>query len=246
MNRAAVLAAALLWAACQRATPPPEIPTTGPSEPVEEAPTEPDDGMETKGTYEGRLSSSQIQPVFESKGREIYVCYENGKKKNRHLGGNLRIRFEISPKGEPKNLVVEESTLGDDAVERCISDIIAGLTFPKPQGGSVLAEYPVSFAPKAIAAGVGAPAVEEHEGYLLTAKEALRACQALPSSFGAAVWINAEGVATSAGYSSENEEAQEARACIVEALKSARYPKSRRIMTHLVFSSDELTSIAGR
>lgn len=210
---------------------------------IEEPAPEETGGLETTGTYEGRLEARELQPVFKSKSKELYACYEEGKARNRHLQGAIRIRFEISPRGEVRVPFVEESELGDDRVERCMVDIIAKLVFPKPVGGSVLAEYPIAFRPKAVVPGSGAPGDEERAAYLSAAKRALSGCEALPASFTAAAWIDPEGQALSAGFAAAEQEAQAARGCVVEALQGARYPKAGRAATYLAFEAEELASV---
>ena len=49
-----------------------------------------------------------------------------------------------------------------------------------------------------------------------------------------------EGKAMSAGFSAASFEGQDSRACVVEALKKAQYPKSKRKATHLIIASSDL------
>jgi hypothetical protein len=197
-------------------------------------------GLETKGTYEGQLSSSEIQPVFAAKNTELHACYDNGKSKNKYLQGNITIRFEITPEGKADKVFAEISTFGEGDVESCFLGIVGNLIFPKPTGGAVLATYPISFQPSAQLAGIGEPTDTDKSKYVSKTKESLKKCKKLPADFQVSVWIDPEGKAMSAGFSAASFEGHEARACAVEALKKAQFPKSKRKATHLIVSSSSL------
>jgi hypothetical protein len=204
-------------------------------------PDEPDDGLETTGTYDGQLSTSEIQPVFQSKSTELKSCYESGKSKNKYLQGEVNIRFEIAPDGKPGKVFTEKSTMGEDEVERCFIGIIEGLNFPKPKGGAVLAAYPFAFVPSAQLAGVGAPSDVDRDAFVAKTKEALKKCKKLPESFQVAAWIDGDGKAMSAGFSAESFDGHaSSRECAVAALKKTQFPKSKRKATHLVVASSDL------
>ena len=212
---------------------------TRPTDTTNEAPDK-EGGLETKGTYEGQLSASEIQPVFAAKNTELRACYDSGKSKNKYLQGSVNIRFEITTEGKANKIFAETSTLGEGDVESCFIGIIETLSFPKPKGGAVLAAYPFSFQPSAQLAGVGEPTDSDRAGYVSKAKDALKKCKQLPDSFQISVWIDTEGKAMSAGFSAEAFEGHNARACAVEALKKAQYPKSKRKATHLIVASSDL------
>jgi hypothetical protein len=224
-------------------TPPPRPPDPDPATQKVEPTTQPEDGVEATGTYEGVLDAAALAPVFSARRLDLYGCYEAGKAKNRYLKGDVKIRFEITAAGAARELVVESSTMGDDAVERCLVDILSKLAYPKPKGGSVLAEYPLSIQPSALVPNVGEPMLEERAGYLARAKEALKACKGLPPGYAMAAWIDPDGKAKSAGFSSEEAVPDEARVCAVDALVKAKYPKSTRRATHLIFAVEELRAI---
>jgi TonB family protein len=242
---AALLLATGHWpliTACHRKGP--ESPTT---QPVEVGPNDtqdkpPEDGLETSGTYEGTLETSKLQAAFKEKGKEAYACYEAARERNRHLEGDITIRFEILPSGAARAAVVERSTLGDDDMERCLVEIISKMSLPKPQGGVVLAEYPVGFHPSSVIPGAGEPTEEERGAYLGAATKAVKGCKKLPEDFQVAIWITAEGKALSAGYAAGRPEDHEVRPCVVDALKGASYPKTKRPrkVTYVALSAEEL------
>lgn len=195
---------------------------------------DPHEGIETSGTFEGRVNPELLQSAFRGRQAELQGCYESAKRRNKYLEGELSVRVEITPAGSPADLFIQRSTFGDNELERCFAEQVAQVRFPKPQGGSVLAEYPFAYHPSALLPGAGAPLESEQDAYLSKAEAALAACKDLPEVFSAAVWIDAEGKATSAGYGAPTPEGQSARACVVKSLGAAKYPKSKRKQTWLV------------
>lgn len=73
---------------------------------------------------------------------EITYCYDKQLLAKPGLGGEITLRFFIAPTGA----VQGASGTGFDAeVARCLSDVIANITFPAPGEGGVQVSYPFQF-----------------------------------------------------------------------------------------------------
>lgn len=97
----------------------------------------------------GSLHRELITRVVRSKRRAMRRCYEDGLKGHARLSGDITIRFTIAGDGTVGRASVESSAIGDDAVERCMLDLIERARFPPPQGaGMTIVEYPLTFAPQ--------------------------------------------------------------------------------------------------
>jgi TonB family protein len=59
------------------------------------------------------------------------------------MSGRVMVRFVVAPNGTVGAAIVQDSTLGDNDVEHCITDTVKTWTFPKPTGGGlVVVSYP--------------------------------------------------------------------------------------------------------
>ena len=77
----------------------------------------------------------------------LIACYEDGLRRDPTLAGRVTVVFVIQPDGTVKDVHARSTTLGDDAAVECILDRFRTLVFPRPPGGILTVEYPVSFTP---------------------------------------------------------------------------------------------------
>ena len=140
---------------------PPYAPPT-PSQPEPAAPpatTQPIPELQRKG----HLSSAAIQKVVRANFSSMTACYESALRRNPNLpGGKIRVKIVIAENGtvqraehEP-NKSASHTTLGsalegneppmtDPGVIACVVNEFKKLTFPQPEGGIVIATYPLTF-----------------------------------------------------------------------------------------------------
>ncbi len=94
----------------------------------------------------GEIDPELIRKVVHDHRAQIRACYEqelNGKPK---LAGKITTAWTIDPQGLVTESHVGESTLGDSAVERCVTSRIKTWRFPLPKGGGeVYVTYPFLF-----------------------------------------------------------------------------------------------------
>jgi TonB family protein len=89
-----------------------------------------------------------IRSVIHAHRAEIRYCYEQELLRKPTLAGKISIRFEISPEGRVDSENIEQSTLNDSVVERCLSSRVRQWQFPRPKaGGVVVVTYPFLFRP---------------------------------------------------------------------------------------------------
>jgi TonB family protein len=93
-------------------------------------------------SVKGSLDKELIRNVIRSHIKEVKTCYESELEHKKDLAGKVMIRFTISPAGKVSESAVEQTTLGNATVEKCIAEAVRGWEFPKPQGGSVVVSYP--------------------------------------------------------------------------------------------------------
>jgi TonB family protein len=93
----------------------------------------------------GYLDSDKISQVIKQKQSLIKACYEIGLRRNTGINGKVVVKFTINESGKVIEASIEESTLGDPIVEKCILRMIERLTFPPPEKGQVTVTYPFIF-----------------------------------------------------------------------------------------------------
>ena len=89
------------------------------------------------------LDKAIIRRYIKRNIQKIQYCYEKQLVSNPTLAGTLRVDFTITGAG----LVTGATGSGlDRAVDACVAGVIAGIEFPKPQGGGeVRVSYPFTF-----------------------------------------------------------------------------------------------------
>ncbi|MCS6913953.1 MAG: OmpA family protein [Myxococcales bacterium] len=78
-----------------------------------------------------------VQQVIERRQGEAAACYEKGLRRRGDLRGRVVLQLAIKDNGAVEGSTVEESTLGDLEVERCIAAVARRWRFPPGSGGVV-------------------------------------------------------------------------------------------------------------
>ncbi|RLB57256.1 MAG: hypothetical protein DRJ42_00725 [Deltaproteobacteria bacterium] len=93
----------------------------------------------------GSLSSEVIRRVVRRHVNEVRFCYDQGLMRKPNLAGTVTLSFIIAPTGAVQAASIQSSTLGDSAVEGCISRAWRRWQFPAPDGGGVvMVRYPMT------------------------------------------------------------------------------------------------------
>lgn len=85
----------------------------------------------------GSLDSSSIRDVIQRYQGRIQRCYERQLKKDSSAGGKVVVSFEIGRAGRVTSASSATDTVGG-GVGSCVANVISGLRFPRPDGGSVM------------------------------------------------------------------------------------------------------------
>lgn len=92
----------------------------------------------------GGLSKEVIRRVVQRHINEVRFCYEQQLASRPDLEGRVTMAFVISATGAVQSASVASSTMGNSAVEGCISQAVRRWVFPQPEGGGVVivSSYP--------------------------------------------------------------------------------------------------------
>lgn len=95
------------------------------------------------------LEPAQLTKPVVAASEKVRECYEAALKDNTALEGRLVLAFVVAPNGLVLEVSVEESSLRDVPVERCVQRIVLGLRFPKAKNGKTTeVAYPFVLTPK--------------------------------------------------------------------------------------------------
>lgn len=95
---------------------------------------------------EGSLDKELIRRVIKSHIAQIRYCYERELQASPGLFGKVSTQFVISAQGRVQQANVQQTTLNNAKVERCVLSKIKTWRFPKPKGGGiVIVKYPFIF-----------------------------------------------------------------------------------------------------
>jgi TonB family protein len=115
------------------------------------------EGSEAGGAVvKGSLSKDIIRDVIVKHIGEVKNCYEPELDKNKDLAGKVMTHFIIGTEGKVTESKIEQTTLRNEKVEKCIAEAIRAWQFPKPQGGVVTVTYPFVLAATGEEAGKAA------------------------------------------------------------------------------------------
>jgi TonB family protein len=94
----------------------------------------------------GGLSRDVIDRIIRRHYNEVKYCYEKELTKDRNLYGKVTVVFVIDGTGKVSDALVQQSTMGNEAVEGCIVSHVRRWAFPAPEGGgTVQVTYPYVF-----------------------------------------------------------------------------------------------------
>jgi TonB family protein len=94
----------------------------------------------------GGLSRDVIDRIIRRHYNEVKYCYEKELTKDRGLYGKVTVVFIIDGAGKVSDALVQQSTMGSEAVEGCIVSHVRRWAFPAPEGGgTVQVTYPYVF-----------------------------------------------------------------------------------------------------
>ena len=98
----------------------------------------------------GHLAPEKIRDVMRREQASVSGCFEMGLERHPAFQGKVTLLFAIEPDGRVSNTSVVQSDLADCGVMQCLRAHFAGLTFPAPEGGAVLVQYPISVESQAL------------------------------------------------------------------------------------------------
>jgi hypothetical protein len=95
----------------------------------------------------GALDRSLIDAVVKAHMNQFRYCYQRELNRDPSLAGKITVKFVIAGDGSVSRASIKQSTMGNAAVESCLTGRFMKLNFPEPKGnGIVIVSYPFMFA----------------------------------------------------------------------------------------------------
>ncbi|RYZ69105.1 MAG: energy transducer TonB, partial [Proteobacteria bacterium] len=94
----------------------------------------------------GSIDKSAIEAAIMAHKDEFRLCYEKEiNAENPNVSGMVRPSFTIGASGRVTENGIQESTIRNANVERCVLTVLKRIQFPAPVGGVVQVTYPFRF-----------------------------------------------------------------------------------------------------
>jgi hypothetical protein len=203
-------------------TPPPvaEAPVVAPRE-VSSGPVGPSFESEI-----GALDDTKVKQTFEHLSGRLTTCFTDGARDIAFMSGDVRFVVRVAKDGSARWVYVKDSTLGHRKTEECMTSALKAASWPKPLGGEGLAENSFSFDPGSEERPPVAWTPERLGPQRKKALARLDQCKkkAGTRSLKATMYIDTDGSVSAVGLASGDEKGQGAADCVVDALKSLKYP----------------------
>lgn len=106
----------------------------------EEVLTPPEFGAEPE-----TLSNEYIDETISARQGLLQKCWLSQVRSNPNLKVNMTVQFEISRRGKVKDVRVADSSVQDDTLKNCVSQVFERLTFRSFKGSEIALSYPLQF-----------------------------------------------------------------------------------------------------
>jgi hypothetical protein len=127
--------------ACGSKPPPPPV-----AEPTAPEPPKASAGPKLQMSAElGSIDPKATQATIDGLQPKLQGCYKKGLKKLEFLSGDLKFFLRVTQEGTVKYAFLEDTTLGDRDVEKCMLDVLNGASWPKPEGGEAEVRNGIGF-----------------------------------------------------------------------------------------------------
>ncbi|HMI91741.1 MAG TPA: AgmX/PglI C-terminal domain-containing protein [Polyangiales bacterium] len=177
----------------------------------------------------GTLNTDDVHQTMEAQQAAFNACIEHGRRSVRWVDGAMRFAFKVDASGRVLDAHPIESTLGHRELERCLSETVSTVVFPKPAGrASAQFAWTVTVVP------VGTPADPlDAKGLAKLLRKQRRSiargCELRPRErFQVTAYVAQTGEVLSAGGFALRARGAEKVDCVLEAVGELRLPKVPR------------------
>jgi hypothetical protein len=91
------------------------------------------------------LSNEYIDEMIVGRQGQLQKCWLGRLKDNPSLKGQILLQFEITRRGQVKDLRIADSNIEDDLLKKCVTSVIERLSFRPFKGQEISLSYPINF-----------------------------------------------------------------------------------------------------
>ncbi len=91
------------------------------------------------------LSNEYIDEMIVARQGQLQKCWITRLKDQPNQRGQITVQFEITRRGKIRDLRVTDSTLDDEALKRCVLNVVERITFRSFKGQEISLSYPINF-----------------------------------------------------------------------------------------------------
>lgn len=237
MKASIALVGALLIAGCGGA-PAAEVNNASsppPAEPKAPAPVKAAPGPSVSQEL-GEIDARAVDATFARLRSQLVACHRSGVGRVEYLSGDVKFFLRIGADGKSKWGNIEHSTLGDRETEKCMLNAMTNASWPTPKGGEAEVRKDLAFD-----IGDARPPYNWHPERAASAlskiRETAQKC-AKSTGFDITAYVAPEGTSgkvEAAGISGGGKEGEAAADCVVEAVKSAKWPSPGSYTAKITF-----------
>ena len=107
-----------------------------------------DENQKLKEPLIGQIDIHKVKHVIRKHRFQLNLCYELALRKNHNLKGSMTWTWQIDTRGKISEISLEQTTLKDRQMIRCIHQKLATWNFPHPKRGSVEINHRFNFEPQ--------------------------------------------------------------------------------------------------
>lgn len=100
---------------------------------------------ESFGTEPETLANEYIDEMIATRQTQFQNCWLTRLKEDPNLKGKIVVQFEISRRGKVRDVRINEATLNDDTLKKCIVQVIERIPFRSFKGPEISLTYPIAF-----------------------------------------------------------------------------------------------------
>lgn len=169
----------------------------------------------------GTIDPAAVKRAFTTLDDKFLECHKRGLDRIEVLAGSVKFFVRIGADGSARWAYVTDGDLGDRATEKCLLDVVAHASWPKPDGGDAEVQYGMELPPQ------GREPSEWHPDRIASALgrsgDAIDKCKAGASaSFRATIYVGPGGRVLSAGVATSSRDGETKADCLARVLQAMR------------------------
>jgi hypothetical protein len=170
----------------------------------------------------GDIDLDAVKRAFHALNDKFMDCAKREMDRVEVLSGNVKFFVRIAEDGSAKWAYLEDSEIGDRAVEKCLIQTVLGAQYPRPDGGEAEARYGIEL-PLQSTRPPNEWGAEKVSQALAKHADAIGRCKAGTSSgLQATMYVGPGGRVLAAGISGAGKGGDEEADCLVQVLEKMK------------------------